>query len=274
MGIKFAIENIALAPLKYKNWAEVITSVVKRQEPAKVILKSGIHIEGIENLKYLVREVYLGKPYNPANLPLGCNDVVVDIGAHIGLFALFAASITRNMIYAFEPAPGNFECLQRNINANGLSNVIAHHCAVSDRIGSAKLFLNSTCGGQNVLFEHIIPAKVEKYKAAADIDYLNEGKRGGCVEVPTTTLQEIMDSNQLERIDFLKLDCEGSEGPILNSTPKEYLKRIRKIAMEFHDHLSQFNHDDIQKLLEVNGFITKLKWDHKSPLGYLYAWRD
>jgi Ni,Fe-hydrogenase I small subunit len=108
------------------------------------------------------------------------------------------------------------------------------------------------------------------------VNYLLSGidKPETYVEVPTTTLQEIMDSNNLERIDFLKLECEGAESSILHSTPGDYLKRVKKIAMEFHDHLSALNHQDIQKLLEEVGFTTRLKWDGKSPLGYMYAWRS
>ena len=41
MGIGYALGNIVLAPQKYKNWAEVITSTVKRREPSKVTLKNG-----------------------------------------------------------------------------------------------------------------------------------------------------------------------------------------------------------------------------------------
>ncbi len=281
MGIKFAIENIALAPLKFENWFEVITSTLKQQEPAKLILKNGLRIEAIEHLRYLVREIFIWKVYNPSTLPIGGNDVVVDIGAHNGLFSLFAASITQNMIYAFEPAPENFDCLQRNIDANGLTNVTSYNVAVSDKIGLTKLFLNPGSGAKNLLFEQIHPDKVEKYKdtKGLDLEYLNYLVPGPdeleqYIEVPTTTLQEIMDSNKLERIDFLKLDCEGSEGPILFSTPGEHLKRVKKIAMEFHDQLSQFDHNQIQKHLAEAGFNTQLRWNNKSPVGYLYAWHD
>lgn len=83
-----------------------------------------------------------------------------------------------------------------------------------------------------------------------------------------------MDSNHIEQIDFLKMDCEGSEGSILQSVPKEYLKKVNKITMEFHDHLSRLDHNDLQKLLEEAGFNTKLKWDNKSSCGYLYGWRN
>jgi FkbM family methyltransferase len=274
MGISYAIGNIFLATQKYKNWAEIMIAIAKRKEPAKVILKNGLQIETEVALKFLVREIFFRKIYSPAYLPIQSNDVVVDIGANNGVFTLFAASITRNTVYAFEPFPRNFEFLKRNIAANGLSNVVAYDIAVSDKIGSTKLFLNPDCGMQNLLVDHIIPEKIEEFKNNEDLDYLSPKQLEKFIEVRTTTLQEIMDSNNIKQVDFLKLDCEGAEGSILNSTSKEYLKRIRKIAMEFHDHLSHFNHNDIQKLLEDIGFMTKLKWDKKSPLGYLYAWRD
>ncbi len=93
------------------------------------------------------------------------------------------------------------------------------------------------------------------------------------IEVHAITLQRIMDDNNLERIDFLKLDCEGSEGSILMSTPRGYLERIQKVAMEFHDNVSQLKHDEIQRLMEEVGFVTSLVWDGDSPFGYLYGRR-
>ena len=93
------------------------------------------------------------------------------------------------------------------------------------------------------------------------------------IEVETLTLPSIMERNNLQHIDFLKMDCEGSEGVILRSTPKDYLQRVRKIAMEFHDHLSPLTHAEIQQLLEEAGFLTQVKWDQQSPVGFLYGWR-
>jgi len=83
--------------------------------------------------------------------------------------------------------------------------------------------------------------------------------------------ENIFEENKLDKIDFLKLDCEGSEGSILLSTPKPYLQRIAKIAIEFHDNVSQLNHQEIRELLEDVGFTTELSWDEISPFGYLYG---
>lgn len=275
MRIGFAIRNVVLAARAYENWGEVIVATTKRQEPAKVILKNGLKIEAEVGLRFVVREIFFEKVYTPAYLPIGENDVVVDIGANNGVFTLFAASITRKAVYAFEPSPRNLEVLNRNVALNGLYHVAIHNCAVSKKVGFAKLFLSAEDGMQNLLSDHILLEKIEQYKACTDLNYLTAGhdKAETYIEVPTTTLQEVMDSNNLEQIDFLKLDCEGAEGSILQSTPSEYLKRVRKIAMEFHDHLSEINHTDIQNILESAGFTTRLEWDTKSPFGYMYAWQ-
>lgn len=275
MGIGYAVGNVMLAAQEFENWPEVMLSIAKKQEPTKIILKDGLQIEAAVGLRFLVREIFFAKTYNPPPLSIGPNDIVIDIGANCGVFTLFAASSTKNKVYAFEPAPGNFPILQRNIAVNGLSHVIAQRCAVSDKEGMTNLFLNPQDGQQNLLSEQIIPEKIEQYKLRPDLAYLlpRPGQSETHIQVPTTTLQAIIDDHQLARIDFLKLDCEGAEGAILASTPPSYLKKVRKLAMEFHDHLSPLSHNDLQALLKASGFTTRLVWDGSSPLGYLYGWQ-
>lgn len=275
MGIGYAIGNVVLAARAYENWAEVITNTARRQEPPKLMLKNGLTIEAEVGLRFLVREIFFERVYNPSYLPIEENDIVVDIGANDGVFTLFAASITRNAVHAFEPSPRNLEVLKRNIAANRLHQVIAHGCAVSAKIGLAKLLLDPADGQRNRLSDPILPCKIEQHETSTNLNYpISEPNQAKTyIEVPVTTLQEIMDSNNLEQIDFLKMDCEGSEGSILISTSVDYLQKIRKIALEFHDHLSELNHSDIQNILERAGFTTRLKWETKSSLGYIYAWQ-
>lgn len=280
MHVRFTAENVFLATRQYENWAEVVTLIAKRQDFHKVILKNGFRIESPTGLKYLMHDIFFRKLYNPTPLHIGSNDIVVDIGAHHGVFAFFAASRTQNTVYAFEPSPGNFKVLEQNIRVNGLNNLIAYNAAVSDEVGSTKFFLDPINNQGHLIAAHLLPDQLAKYRHGTghlqfahlvpDPDTLEKYTE---VEVPTTTLQAFMDKNNLDRIDFLKMDCEGSEGPILHATPIKYLKSVRKIAMEFHDHLSQFNHDDIQNLLEDVGFTIRLRWDTLSPIGFIFGWR-
>lgn len=257
-SIVWHIRELLLGVGKYKNWLDLSISIVKGKNPTTVILKNGVQVDApLDNtLLHMVDEIFFKNVYNPIDFPIKNNDIVVDIGANIGVFTLFAARRTQRTVYAFEPFPKNVEFINRNIHNNGLHNTKVYCVAVSDKIGSSKLFLSEISGG-HLLFDHNNDGKLEKY-----------------ANVPTVTLQSIMDDNNLERIDFLKLDCEGSEGSILLSTPKDYLKRIGIIAMEFHDNVSLLKHDDIKSLLENVGFATELKWNGKSPFGYLYGKRS
>jgi hypothetical protein len=82
-----------------------------------------------------------------------------------------------------------------------------------------------------------------------------------------------MDDRKLCKIDYLKIDCEGSEGTIFECLSEDDLRRVRKIGMEFHDNLSSLNHDEIEDRLLSAGFKTQVEWDGKSPFGYIYAKR-
>lgn len=211
---------------------------------------------GVERQEFLemVKEIFFRHVYNPDGFEIGENDVVVDIGANVGVFTIFAATKTKNKVYAYEPYIRNFEVLKKN--TKGFSNVKCFSFAVSKKSGKEKLYLDGdyTVG---ILFNRNIHGKLKKY-----------------VEVTTTSLEKIFEDNKLKKIDFLKMDCEGSEGDILKSTPINYLKKIKKISLEFHDNVSSLKHDGIIKLLKSAGFVTKLNWQKGSFFGYIYRKRN
>ena len=86
--------------------------------------------------------------------------------------------------------------------------------------------------------------------------------------------QHITEINNLDRIDFLKLDCEGSEFGIMFSTPQKYLRVVNKTAIEFHNNVTPYARQDLRKPLEGIGFRTQIQKEAKALRGYLYAWRD
>jgi len=280
MNLLYKAEKIVFAMQHYKNWVQVIRSTATKQGARRVILKNGIQLEAGEALNFLVHQIFSRRVYDPGHLAIGGNDVVVDIGANYGVFTVFAASQTHNTVYAYEPSPTNFAFLERNIRLNGLNNIVAYQAAVSTTIGSTQLFFDPANDQGHLLSDFLLPDKLENSRTSTPHQFAqfvpdsSRVEKYVAVEVPTTTLQEVMDRHNIEQIDFLKMDCEGAEGAILYTTPREYLQRVRKIAMEFHDFLSSFTHEDIQKRLEETGFITELKWEKASPLGYLYAWRE
>ena len=66
------------------------------------------------------------------------NGLVIDIGAHSGIYSLVAASANKqSSIVAFEPHPNNFDLLSKNIQINEFSNITSDNRAISNKTGKA-----------------------------------------------------------------------------------------------------------------------------------------
>ena len=163
------------------------------------------------------KEVFVHRLYTPRGFEIGARDVVVDVGAHIGCFSVFAAhAASQGRVIAFEPAPANFALLTRNLELNALSHVEAVPQAVSGAAGERELRLSRNTGGHSF---HAI----------------DDAAPVSIVRVTAVTLADVARQRQLGQIDFLKMDCEGEEYGVLDSCPDELLRRIRRLAMEVHD---------------------------------------
>jgi len=244
---------------RYKNWTEILAKIYRKQRIARVILRNGIQIDAPENhpvLLHMVNETFFENVHTPVGLFIEANDVVVDIGANIGIVTLFAALRTKKTVHAFEPSPEDCKFLNRNILTNRLHNIVVHNVAVCDKTENlTRLYL-----------EHSV----------ADSLFAAECSTKKYIEIPSVTLQYIMDSMAIEEIGFLKIDCEGCEGLIFSSTPIDYFRKVKKMEVEFHDNLSPLKHDAIQRLMEKAGFKVRLYWPlgKVSPYGILYGKRD
>lgn len=122
----------------------------------------------------------------------------VDVGANVGLWArVMGALFTK--VTCFEPVVGLADCLA--LNAPGVD---IHRCALGDKEGSLTLrVIDGACG-----LTHPRPTSLEKTEADDRHNGLLHGKMEfSSLEVPVRTL----DSFDLPKIDFLKIDVEGFE---------------------------------------------------------------
>ncbi|HEY2011895.1 MAG TPA: FkbM family methyltransferase [Bryobacteraceae bacterium] len=146
--------------------------------------------------------------------------VVVDVGANIGIYTLYAARLLQGhgRIHSFEPTPRTHAILHDNVQVNGfleLGIVEFHLEAVSDRSGTARLTVFPADSGHNTLFDEASPA--------------NGGEQ---IQVSTVSLDEIL---KLEpRVDVVKIDAEGAEPWILRGM-RQIIARSPgiRILMEF-----------------------------------------
>jgi FkbM family methyltransferase len=176
------------------------------------------------------RSVLADRSYLADGGELPRDAIVVDVGAHIGSFTLLAAWMApEGRVLAYEPEPSNFEMLERNVGLNGLTHVRAAACAVGGVAGERELFFSakpSSTGGHSLV------------------------RPGGrSIRVRCTTLDRIVADEALDRIDFLKLDCEGAERELLEGASAETLARVRRGAMEVHG-----GRDAIEQVLREAGF--------------------
>jgi FkbM family methyltransferase len=206
----------------------------------------------------ILDEVFTARVYFPAidrrtDFKIKRTDVVIDIGANVGLFAAWAASQTKGKVYCFEPSRTNFARLEYHRRINRLSNMVLINKGISDRTELVKLYLHDNNWGAHTT--------VADRKDESGFDDTH------CEEVECTSLKEAFDEYEIEKCDFLKIDCEGAEAKILAALPNEYFKKINRIALEYHPGVNVL---ELAELLDHNGFSVVIK-GYPVKYGMLFA---
>lgn len=157
-------------------------------------------------------------------------DVFLDVGAHVGKYALQVAKIVgeKGTVIAIEPMPENYDALTRNIKLNGLRNVIPLNIAAWNRECDVKLFIGDK-GGRNSL----------KYNMGL-----------GHVEVKAKPLDTVLEELNVNRVDWIKIDVEGAEYEVLQGLEKTLKENGSKLIVEVKDENKN----------KVLGFMEKLNY--------------
>lgn len=189
-----------------------------------------------------LNDVWLEKTYEPSrkSIPFdwkACK-TIVDVGANIGTFTLFAAHNAPNArIISVEPEPGNLRQLAANLDANSIRNrVTVVEAGVGPEETTATFHVAHKNSGGHSLYH-----------------YTNNSHP---VEVKILPLRTIFERNNLNGCDYLKLDCEGGEYDALYGLPDEILKAIPFIAIEYHHFSKDPRHTPVmlKAFLEAKGF--------------------
>jgi len=173
-----------------------------------------------------VSEIY-EKHYNVKN-----GQVIVDIGANIGIFAVKAAKKVgkSGKIIAIEPEKRNLEFLKKNIEVNDLNNVIIVSKGVWSERTTRKLFLRGLGG-------HSFLRRSESYD-----------------DINLDTLDNILKDLIIEKINFIKMDIEGAEIEALKGANTTLEKKTNLAISGYHEINGNPTYKAIISLLKKKGF--------------------
>jgi len=202
------------------------------------------------NILAVFNEIIGHKVYHNDFINVEENDVVIDIGFNYGLFSMVSLKNNPSKIIAFEPNPKLVSNYQKFFNHEKIE---LHQKAVSNKAGIVTFNENNDPGMSTLLSD------------------INTHNINATYEVELINFYQFIQKNNINQIDYLKVDCEGGEYDIFDSIPNEYLtNQVKKIALEFHH---KFEDKKVQKLYNKIiscGFETKIMHDNGS-IGMIYA---
>lgn len=194
-----------------------------------------------------------GDPYDFRDIQFSDGDVVLDIGAHVGTVAIYLAKKHPNIkVYAFEPAPQNFSCLQDNIRENNLNNIIAINKAVTQDGRDISFTVRKSAGQSQTA--HMSSSKLHKTK-----DQLHELEE---MALESVELDSFLEKEGVKKLALLKIDCEGAEYEVLYNF--NAWEKVQHVRGELHS--SQEENDALVKHLKEHADLNSIRFT-RNPHG-------
>ncbi len=174
---------------------------------------------------------------------------VIDIGANIGAFSLYAAYRPKTKrVLAFEPMDDTYQRLVVNVTASGAGErIVCIHSAVSSFCG----FVQMISGDNSML-----------HRSSEVSERASESEHA----IPAVSLASVFDLYDIRSCALLKLDCEGAEYEIIENLPPIYYRRIYAIRLEIHQRSDGRTAEKLFRFIESQGFTVE------KPLHYNVIW--
>jgi FkbM family methyltransferase len=213
--------------------------------------------------RLILDEILVDKLYFQEGVSISPGDIVLDVGANIGVFALSAAK-QGAQVYAYEPIPGTFGLLQQNIHLHGLDDMVhPRNIGLSDRSEEKIMFHHPLMSifdswnsreDQFELMAENLQDVLAILKTAAPVRYralkilgfkslqqavMRDATKkivASAVKVKCQfdTLSGVISQENIQAIALLKLDAELADWEVLNGVKAQDWQRIRQVAMEVH----------------------------------------
>jgi FkbM family methyltransferase len=218
MYLKSVLQMVSLT-LHFRNGKELVQRMRACEPCDEVVLWDGTrvcHPPGRGGLLEVVVELWLEHTYTAGFYRPADGDVIIDCGANVGLFTIQMARQNRHCrVIALEPFPENFEYLETNVARACPENVLCCEVGLGAGFGKGQM---QAVGARSL--DHVLRLE------SATVD-----------GVPVIPLGGLFDLANVQEVDFLKVDVEGSEHDAFAAASSDLLGRFKRIAMEYHDQI-------------------------------------
>lgn len=180
-------------------------------------------------------------------------DPILDVGAHSGMFTMYARSINPTVrIIDVEPEPNNVELLRRHILENRVQNIEVIEAALSGDSGRRKLLVSEDSHNHRLL-----PAD-------------DKGVSPNALTVEALSLPDLLKKCIISAIGLLKMDIEGSEFEVFSALTADDLSKIKAVLLEYHNTI--LPQQEIEEKLRENGFsVQRFPSRFEKTMGFIFA---
>jgi FkbM family methyltransferase len=176
-------------------------------------------------------------------------DVLVDVGANVGMYSVWAAKTRGVTVYAFEPEAQNYAVLNRNLLLNGLGDRVKAYCvALSDTAGLSELHLSRVLIGGSC------------HSLGEPVDFKHEPMQPAFSQACVAArLDDLVASSAVPQPTHMKIDVDGFEPKVVRGAARVVRDpRLRSLLVEVNQNLADhralvaelgelgFRHDPVQ----------------------------
>lgn len=233
-------------------------------------------------LWFQIAEIVGKRTYLRHGIQVRQGDVVLDVGANVGVAAAFFASDCRaGLVHSFEPVEPLFRLLAENLRA--FPACVAHGYGLSSSPGEAEITYYPNAAAMSSLYADADDdrERVRRFLINSGVPDDSVGERLGGFDdavklrCELRTLSSVLAEESIERVDLLKIDVEKAELDVLEGIDEGDWARIRQIVTEVHDE-----HDRLRQISEAlvqRGFSVAAEQEAVwagTPMRMLYATRE
>jgi FkbM family methyltransferase len=219
------------------------------------------------DIQYIYDEIFVGNAYDHPKIKLAERPVIIDVGANVGLFTIWAArKYNPRAIYSYEASPTTHLCLVENSARHidpANTTAVAFNRAVSFEAGN-ELVLNQPPwnSGLSTILD------------GSKLDWVDELRGKGELithKVPSTSISHEIAKHNLARVDLLKIDVEGYFMEVLQGIAPADFAKIKNIVLEA-EYTERLGHSaaSLSALLRAKGYQTETQ---DAAQIMIYAWR-